>query len=790
VSDFRTSLVFTTALLLTGAALIAAAQGTGNVAASKHNLSISSPGPVSATVESQVCVFCHTPHGATIAPGAPLWNRQLSTQTYTPYTSSSLDAETIAGQLDQPAGSSKLCLSCHDGSLAIGTVNVSGGQQDVSIDMTGVAAGGEIPAGAGTQTGFTRNLGIDLTNDHPISLTYDTTLTNADGELRDPATSAEIGLRVPGVRPQFPLEATGPANEQQLQCASCHDPHISDPAGGPPQKFLRANRLQQAAPSGSFDSVDDIVCLGCHEKDGWNESVHASPINADESYLASAAALREFPSGTTVWQAACLNCHDTHSVHGSRRLLREGTDSNSTPKSGGNSAVEETCYQCHSNSPVISNTAGDVRNIEAEFALARRMPIVSFDQQTGGEAHDIRDADFTEARATLGRVDFLNRHAECTDCHNPHRALRNSLFNAAGDPAASAHEHSSGHSNLASGALSGTWGVEPNYAGTSFLSLPSSYDVKQGLGTATAVTANHVTREYQICLKCHSDYGYDDDGSYPVGTRPNLGDSGGGTPPGTNDLLQYTNQAMEFQAPFADKGAPGTNHRSWHPVMDDTGRTAGIRNMSASTNLFLSPWDGGNIGSQTMYCSDCHGASTANGTVEPSGNDPWGPHGSNNDFILKGTWSSSTGNNNSGLCFRCHSHTNYATDQNEGGDAGFESGFGGNKDTNLHAFHAKQVGKNLRCSWCHAAVPHGWKNKALLVDLNNVGPEAGQPPGTEISITGNGQVYNQGPYYMNAKLKVINWRDSGTWREQDCGSASGQLGTGKDWMGDVCENPP
>ena len=212
--------------------------------------------------------------------------------------------------------------------------------------------------------------------------------------------------------------------------------------------------------------------------------------------------------------------------------------------------------------------------------------------------------------------------------------------------------------------------------------------------------------------------------------------------------------------------------------------------MSASTNLFLSPWNGPDIGSQTMYCSDCHGAATANATVEPSGSDPWGPHGSNNDFILKGTWSSSTGNNNSGLCFRCHNHTNYATDQNEGGDTGFESGFGGNKDSNLHAFHAKQVGKNLQCSWCHAAVPHGWKNKALLVDLNDVGPEAGQPPGTEISITGDNQVYNQGPYYMNAKLKVINWRDSGTWREQDCGSASGQNGTGKDWMGDVCSNPP
>ena len=97
----------------------------------------------------------------------------MSQQTYTVYTSSSLDADDIMGQLDQPGGSSKLCLSCHDGTLAIGTVNVLGGQQNVNIPMSGVATDGSMPAGAGELTGFTRDLGIDLGNDHPISLNYD-----------------------------------------------------------------------------------------------------------------------------------------------------------------------------------------------------------------------------------------------------------------------------------------------------------------------------------------------------------------------------------------------------------------------------------------------------------------------------------------------------------------------------------------------------------------------------------------------------------------------------------------
>ena len=769
------------------------AQAQSDVANTPHNLSTAGPGNVVASTESQLCVFCHTPHGATNAPASPLWNRQLSSQTYTVYTSSSLDAETIGGQLDQPAGASKLCLSCHDGTLALGTVNVLGGELNVDIDLTGTGPGGVMPPGAGVQTGFTRDLGIDLGNDHPISLTYDTILSQADGELRDPTTAPHIGVRSPGVRPLVPLEATGLGGEAQVQCTGCHDPHLAPSGDGTGDKFLRLLRFQQTIPAdGSFRASEDIVCLACHEKEGWASSAHASVTVADETYLSTESALRDFPDGLSVWQASCLNCHDTHAVQGTRRLLREGTDSLNSPKAGGDSAIEETCYQCHSISPVVTNAGGDVRDIETEFGLARRMPINSTDQQAAQEIHDIVDADMTEPQGLLGRANLSSRHVECTDCHNPHRVMKNSLFNGSGNSTIGTHEHASGHTNIASGALRGSWGVEPNYADTAFLALPISYLLKQGdggTGATTASTANHVTREYQVCLKCHSDYGYIDDGLYPVGSRPNPGDSGG-TTVGSNGLQQYTNQAMEFQPPLADKGELGGNHRSWHPVIDDTGRSAGARNMSSSTNMFLSPWNGTSIGTQTMYCSDCHGSTTPNGTVEPSGNLPWGPHGSNNDFLLKGTWDQSTGATGNGLCFRCHSHTNYATEDNEGDRSGFESGFGGPEDTNLHAFHADRIGSNLQCSWCHVAVPHGWKNKALLVNLNDVGAEAGLSNGTEVPITSEAQTYDQGPYYMDAKLKILNFRSSGTWRDQDCGSASGQQETGRDWMRNVCENPP
>ena len=775
-----------------GAAFVVHAQSTSDIVNTPHNLSVSGPGAVTADTQEQVCIFCHTPHGASNAPGAPLWNRVLTTQTYTVYDSASLDAETIAGQLAQPAGTSKACLSCHDGVLAISAVNVLSGELNATIAITGAGPGDTMPPGEGLDTGFTRNLGTDLSNDHPISMTYDTDLALADGELLDPAVSPHIEIRAVGVRPPVPLEPTGPAGEGQVQCGSCHDPHVVDLDVPPTNKFLRLKRFQQVQPTGgAFDPDSDINCLACHDKEGWSDSAHASSVVADETYLAAPAQLREFPDAIPVWQVACLNCHDTHTVHGSRRLLREGTDALGTPKSGGNPAIEETCYQCHSNAPIITN-GGNVMDIQTEFALPRRMPIDGADQQAPVEVHDIQDGDFTEPQELLGRNNNpTNRHAECTDCHNPHRVMRNSLFSGNGDPSLSAHEHASGHSNIASGALRGTWGVEPVYGGTEFLTLPSSYLVKQGdggLGASEDVTASHVTREYQFCLKCHSDYGYDDNNIYPIGNRPNLGDSGGGTPPGTNNLDQYTNQAMEFQAPIGDQGAPGGNHRSWHPVMAPTGRTAAIRSMSSTaSNMFRTPWNGANIGTQTMYCSDCHGRNTANTTVVPPAGTPWGPHGSENDFILKGTWSNATSPDASSVCFRCHNRTNYAT-QN-GRD--FQSGFGGpQRDTNLHGWHAGKIGRTLRCNWCHVAVPHGWKNKALLVNLNDVGPEAGLAPNTEVSITGDNSFYNQGPYYLNAKLKIRNFAESGQWRDSDCGSASGQQGVGATWMGNVCNDPP
>jgi len=126
---------------------------------SAHNLSASGPSTIRAATEGQICIFCHTPHGASAA--APLWNRFSSGAFYTPYSST-----TASATIGQPTGDSRLCLSCHDGTVALGmvrsepsTIPFAGGVVNMPLDRS--------------------NLGSDLSDDHPISFVYDSALSLA-----------------------------------------------------------------------------------------------------------------------------------------------------------------------------------------------------------------------------------------------------------------------------------------------------------------------------------------------------------------------------------------------------------------------------------------------------------------------------------------------------------------------------------------------------------------------------------------------------------------------------------
>ncbi len=191
--------------------IVAVPSAMADITGSAHDFSAESW-----TVDNQICVVCHTPHSGDTASNAPLWNHATTTATFTLYSSSTMNAT-----VSQPGGRSKLCLSCHDGTVA--------------LDSFGGNTGGTTISGGAL-------LSTDLGNDHPISITYDSALATADGELSDPS-SALSGLG-------GTIEADMLFSSSMMECSSCHDVHNS---AGVPALLVKAN-------------TGSDLCLTCHIK--------------------------------------------------------------------------------------------------------------------------------------------------------------------------------------------------------------------------------------------------------------------------------------------------------------------------------------------------------------------------------------------------------------------------------------------------------------------------------------------------------------------------------------------
>ncbi|MBI5863121.1 MAG: hypothetical protein HZB38_01145, partial [Planctomycetes bacterium] len=249
------------ATIFLSAWLCCAATAQQRLSETVHNLAVSGPGRVHAQSEQQICLFCHAPHNT--AGVRPLWNRTASTASYLIYQSSTLNA--LPGQ---PNGSSKLCLSCHDGTIALGSVL----NRPDQIRMSG---GDFMPAGL-------TNLGTDLSDDHPISFQYTQGLATQDGQLVNP------GLLPPPIR----LDSSS-----QVQCTSCHDAHNNS--------------------HGSFLVMDNAysgLCVACHSMNGWTGGAHRT------SAASTAGATGVSFPFATVGENACRSCHRPHTAGGHARL--------------------------------------------------------------------------------------------------------------------------------------------------------------------------------------------------------------------------------------------------------------------------------------------------------------------------------------------------------------------------------------------------------------------------------------------------------------------------------------
>jgi predicted CXXCH cytochrome family protein len=353
---------FAVACLL-GAGLPSAADaGPGrpsDVVGSKHDLSATGGSSARASVETQPCVFCHTPHNS--SPAVQLWNRPASAAAYSTYGSSTFQSGQSSGtfntmpgrQAGQPTGSSRLCLSCHDGTIALGaTLN-----------------NGTIAMSNGTFVPATASVGTDLSNDHPVSFPRAGTNT----EVVDPPPSDAVSLE------------TGTS---YVQCVSCHDAHSERGGDAVTAKFL----VKSNARSG--------VCTTCHTRGGsgwsWASSVHAtSPKTYTAANTGGVAGLGAHSGYATVADNACASCHRSHSAPQAQRLLKAVNQ-------------RDLCFQCHGNAPVAA------KNLATVFAKTYRHPL---EASVSAIVHDA-----AETRPSPANFSGARRHVVCSDCHNPHAA--------------------------------------------------------------------------------------------------------------------------------------------------------------------------------------------------------------------------------------------------------------------------------------------------------------------------------------------------------------------------------
>ena len=448
--------------------LVALALGAGAVGAvTAADVSVvSSPHNLSTGAEQRVCIFCHTPHHATRLSDqlytGPLWNREENVDPffYTPYVSSTLVA-TQGKPVIQPQGPSRICLSCHDGTIALASTTHG---IDVNLPpMTGRAV-----------------LGRDLRSDHPVSIPYG---------AQQPGEYADAALVTSTTR----VKLVNRAGTQYVECTSCHDPH-DDEYGN----FMVVNTATQA----------DALCTICHTPNGWVGSTHQNTsvlsakgcmnchathkaqqgenllvlsgatgidtnctaschndtvgrsvgvfthgngsdptgtkhLGAENLALAATWGTDPLPLPQANKHVHCVDCHNPHqsqtspttpptpaSVTGVLKGVR-GIDISGEPRNGATPYAQyeyEICFRCHSGDDALAgyynNAANQVVRIFNSWNERER-----FNFGTAKSWHPIA-APFTRVGNSQGLSLLVPgvRIIACNDCHDPHGSTRPHLL--------------------------------------------------------------------------------------------------------------------------------------------------------------------------------------------------------------------------------------------------------------------------------------------------------------------------------------------------------------------------
>jgi hypothetical protein len=208
-----------------------------------------------------LCSYCHTPHSAQST--LLLWNHSLSANTFSWDILKTSGGTFYASMAPTYKGPTVKCLSCHDGSVAIG--DVSWYKEGPGVFNTFKVGSNPLTPGAdliSTATG-------GMKGNHPVGMaypfgqstsTYNGTTTGGQVVLTefqaDPTTATAVAKIKLYTDTGGAITAGPTAGATGLECSTCHDPH---------NKATTDDLFLRAKIAGSTQA-DGYICTQCHIK--------------------------------------------------------------------------------------------------------------------------------------------------------------------------------------------------------------------------------------------------------------------------------------------------------------------------------------------------------------------------------------------------------------------------------------------------------------------------------------------------------------------------------------------
>ena len=279
-------------------------------------------------------------------------------------------------------------------------------------------------------------------------------------------------------------------------CAHCHEQHASIDGAEPTPPTAEGASTYELFRSNFGTTDKNELCFACHEtfnlsgmplgygrygiyqgKTKYNDSVHYSSANMDWSPDPSPPGPPFSVTSSFTDPGNCHNCHNPHGTDdGSGSPIQQMLFAKDS-MTGDSPAYElGGCEACHD-----GTQGGASKDVQAELAKV----------ESGGYGHPTHTYNDRHTLPESGDSSFgpANRHAECVDCHNPHTVVSGTI-------------HTPGTTgNAVSDVLKYVWGVQPT-------SWPSNWTSVSNFTERKPPTySDGAQYEYQICFKCHSDYG-------------------------------------------------------------------------------------------------------------------------------------------------------------------------------------------------------------------------------------------------------------------------------------------